>query len=445
LAVHFSSCRCARRYGHLVWGVSCEIVKSAGGLAIMATILVVDDDRAVQEMLTDVLQHAGYEVDTCRDGRKVMPRLEERSYDLVILDVLIPHMNGFTLIEQIRAHPELRELPVVMISGIYRSRNHRTEMAQRFGVADYLDKPLNTAKLIELAGKLTGQAAKRGAAPMGEERTLKPKAPPPPSEDLVDLDAQNERRQVEVDSRENFRTSAFILQGSIRRNAVPGVLGKLWKAKRSGALLLRSGKVKKIIYVKKGDAYAVKSNLVSECLGQLLVSERMISEHDCARSIQLMKETGRRQGEILVDMRCITDRNLSFALELQLETKIFETFKWEDGDFRFNGSVDLPPAGVELEWAGASLVVEGIRRSYDETRLRSLMLPILDELLAVAEPAVSLEGLKLDEREQKAVDAMLAILPVSSRALLDAGELDPPDMLRLIYTLIALEIVGPQS
>jgi DNA-binding response OmpR family regulator len=409
----------------------------------MATILVVDDDKAVQEMLGDTLRHAGYDVETCRDGRKVMPLLEERAFDLLILDVLIPHMNGFTLIEQIRTHPALRELPVVMISGIYRSRNHKSEMAQRYGVADYLDKPLNTGRLLEIVGSLTGQAAKR-ATRLPEEKTVKP-GDPSPNEALVDLDAQDERRQVEVDARENFRTSAFILQGSIRRNPVPAILGKLWRGRRSGALLLRSGKVKKIIYVKKGGAYAVKSNLVSECLGQLLVSERMITETDCARSIELMKETGRRQGEILVDMRCITERNLTFALELQLETKIFDTFKWDDGDFRFNGSVDLPPAGTVLEWQHAALVVEGIRRSYDEQRLRGLMLPILDVPLAASEPAVSLDELKLDPKERAAADTLLASLPQTSRKFLDASALDPPDMLRLTYSLIALEIVGPQS
>jgi DNA-binding response OmpR family regulator len=410
----------------------------------MASILIVDDDRAIQEMLTDVLAQAGYTVETCRDGRKVMPQLEAKRFDAVILDVLIPHMNGFTIIEQIRTHPSLRDLPVIMISGIYRSRNHKTEMQNRWRIVDYLDKPLSTQRLLELVAGVTGQAvAASGTGPKSVPR--KELAPEDPTERLVEPAAQEEREQVEQQARDDFKTSAFILQGSIRRNPVPAVLGKLWRGKRSGALLLRSGKVKKIIYVKKGGAYAVKSNLVSECLGRLLVAERLISEEECARSIELMKETKRRQGEILVDMRCITERNLAFALELQLETKIFDTFRWEDGDFRFNGSIDLPAAGVDIEWQGAGVVTEGIRRTYDETRLRSLMLPILDVPLAAAEPLPELGPVKLEAKELAAVERLLGSLPRTSRELLDDSDLDPPDTLRVLYTLIALEILGPKS
>lgn len=413
----------------------------------MSTILVVDDDRAVQSMLVDLLQERGYSVETCRNGREAMSRVEREAFGLLILDVLIPHVNGFAMMELIRARPELRELPVIMISGIYRSRNHRNEMTSRFGVIDYLDKPLATDKLLSLVESVLGPGTPQTTESSGENTQIETvdeqREREASEEQLVEPQARQEKVEVEAEARASFRPSAFLMQGSIKRTPVAAVLGKLWHDGASGALLLRNDKVKKIIHLNKGAVHSVKSNLVSECLGRLLVRERLISAEQCQESIQQMKETNKRQGELLVQMGCITQRNLAFALEMQLETKIFDVFHWDSGEYRFNPSVALPPAEVELEWQGAALVVEGIRRAFNETRLRALMVPILDVPLAFREAHVDLAPLKLTSVEQNAAAALRS--GHTTRELLDGSPADPPDALRVVYTLIALDLLIPAS
>lgn len=425
----------------------------------MPRILVVDDDPAIQETLAAGLRSAGYDVETCRDGREVIPHLEQTPFDLVLLDVLIPHLNGFGVLEALRAHPTLGETPVILISGIYRRRNHRKTMMRQFNVVEYLDKPVSIADLREWVAKVVGPGA---PVPLNKpKRPVTLRQPKLPSAHeaatdatgprrrevtdtrLVEPAAQHERREVEKASRESFRTHAFLFQGAIRRNPVAALLGKLWRARRSGGLLLKQGKIKKIIYIRAGAAYAVKSNLVSECLGRLLVRERLISEEECAASIARMRESGKRQGEILVEMRSMTEKNLRFALELQLEAKLFDTFRWESGEFRFNPSVELPPPGATLEWQGAGVVVEGIRRAFDETRLRSLMLPILDVSLEPRERGITYGGLGFNKVELAAIQE--AQLPATTQQLMEQLPLEPPDSLRVIYSLIALELWGPKE
>lgn len=420
----------------------------------MPSILVVDDDKAIQEMLTDLLEAEGYQIDTTRDGRETLETLLRDRYDLVILDVLIPKINGFALIEQIRANPQLRNLSIIMMSGIYRSRNHRTEMANRYQVIEYLDKPLDTAQLLDLVHRAVGPGAKKKKrkktmtpAPLEGSRAQNRQSGrsdqnhlEPAMEHLVDLATHEERREVESDARNGFRTSAFLFQGPIRKNPVASVLGKLWHQRDSGGLLLRNQKIKKIVYLRDGNPYAVKSNLISECLGQILVRERMLTDEECTRSIEQMKLTGMKQGEILVEMRCITEKNLAFALEVQLESKLFDPFAWEGGEFRFNSSAPLPTRAITLEWQGPSLIAEGIRRTFDETRLRSLMVPILDVPLAFREQRFNWPDLRLSAGERKAIRTIQA--GQSCRELLEAFPVDPPDGLRLVYTLIALELIG---
>lgn len=419
----------------------------------MPRILIVDDDHVIQELLHEVFTDAGYEVESCSDGIQVIPRLTEKPFDLVVLDVLIPHLNGFGVLEAMRGDPVLRDVAVIMVSGIYRSRSRRREMMESFGVVEYLDKPLSPDQLLDLVERAVGPG--EPADPVLPEREPARRAPvrvgsrirPAPTigqgesneERLVEPEARNESREVEQDAADGFPTSAFLLQGSIERHPVAALLGRLWHDRASGALLLRRGEVKKIVYVDGGTAYAVKSNLVSECLGQVLVRERLITEEVCAASVTRMKETGRPQGQILVEMQAMTEKNLAFALELQLEAKLFHTFEWEEGEFRHNPTASLPPRGPKLEWGGSALVIEGIRRAFDETRLRGLMIPVLDVPLTWRDPDFDLGSVGLTSSELWIVDTIE--LPRTARELLSSSEAPPTELLRVLYSLIAVELL----
>ena len=74
---------------------------------MMPKILVVDDEQSILDMLTDLLEENGYESKTARDGKVALSLLEEEVFDLVLLDILIPHINGFELIEKLGSHPSL--------------------------------------------------------------------------------------------------------------------------------------------------------------------------------------------------------------------------------------------------------------------------------------------------------------------------------------------------
>jgi len=408
-------------------------------------ILVVDDDLAIQEMPVELLSTQGYACETCRDGRQVLEVLEQKKIELLILDVLIPHMNGFALIDRIRSHPTFAQLPVIMISGIYRSRNHRKQMISSHNVLDYLDKPLKLDHLLQLVGSILTPGAPapppETKPPSERRQSIPPAEILEPDARLVDQAARKERDEVEDASRKEFKTNVFMLQGNLGRRPVAALFGMLWRDRRTGALLLRHEKIKKIIYFKNGEPLHVKSNLVSECLGKLLMSQRLITEEECAESVRMMKESGKKQGEVLISMRCLTRKNVEYALELQLETKLFETFTWEQGEYRFNGSAQTPEIENNLEWKGPALVVEGIRRTFDETRLRKLMLSTLDVPLTSNEPNFDFTTAGFTKSEQKAINSVH--FPQTTRELLDTMPTDPPDTLRILYTLIALEILVP--
>lgn len=108
-------------------------------------ILVVDDDAANRDLLVRWLTREGHQVEAVSDGRTALERLEGDRFDLVLLDVLMPDMDGYAVLEAVRATPQAVGVPVLMISAV-----EEVETIARFldlGAEDYLPKPVESALL----------------------------------------------------------------------------------------------------------------------------------------------------------------------------------------------------------------------------------------------------------------------------------------------------------
>jgi class 3 adenylate cyclase/CheY-like chemotaxis protein len=104
-------------------------------------LLLADDDEANRDLLSRRLEKLGYRVTTCKDGQEVLVLARETAPDLVLLDMLMPVMNGYEVLAYIRSDEQLRHLPVIMISAFdqVESIAHCIEL----GAEDYLTKPYN--------------------------------------------------------------------------------------------------------------------------------------------------------------------------------------------------------------------------------------------------------------------------------------------------------------
>src|SRR5262249_47660702 len=179
-------------------------------------------------------------------------------------------------------------------------------------------------------------------------------------------------------------------------------------------------------FFRGGAPESVKSNRLSECLGRVMVRERMISEADCEESLKRMKASGRQQGTVLIEMGCISPHNLRYALELQLRLKLLEVFGWTRGEFQFNPKAQPPPETVRLQMSTAAIVYEGIRRSYDTARLLRALGEIAGKYVHPAEdPLFAAQDMSLGEEES----GLLALMDGGRtvRELRRRGPLSPLD------------------
>ncbi len=121
-------------------------------MASQKRILVVDDERLIVLSIRQNLVMAGYQVIEALDGREALEQLEVERPDLVILDVMMPELNGWDVLTCIRDDPELRDTPVIMLTALGQEGDEREGIIR--GADVYLTKPFEPAKLLELVGRL---------------------------------------------------------------------------------------------------------------------------------------------------------------------------------------------------------------------------------------------------------------------------------------------------
>ena len=110
-----------------------------------ASLLIVDDNSMNRIMLSRYTTRLGYQSTLVENGRQALEKLQNESFDLVLLDVQMPEMDGYQVLEQMKVHPYLREIPVIMISAV--DELESTVRCIELGAQDYLPKPFNPVLL----------------------------------------------------------------------------------------------------------------------------------------------------------------------------------------------------------------------------------------------------------------------------------------------------------
>jgi DNA-binding response OmpR family regulator len=117
----------------------------AGSPGLAGAVLVVDDQEANRALLARRLRKQGYTVSLAENGRHALERLRARRFDLVLLDILMPEMDGVEVLRQVKADPELAHIPVLMLSAL--DELDAVVHCIELGAEDYLPKPFPAAIL----------------------------------------------------------------------------------------------------------------------------------------------------------------------------------------------------------------------------------------------------------------------------------------------------------
>src|SRR6476661_10683823 len=115
-------------------------------------ILAVDDERHIVRLVQVNLERAGYEVVTASNGKEALEKVASEQPDLVVLDVMMPFMDGFEVLQNLRKNPETRDLPVIMLTA--KAQDADVFRGWQSGVDCYLTKPFNPMELISFVKRI---------------------------------------------------------------------------------------------------------------------------------------------------------------------------------------------------------------------------------------------------------------------------------------------------
>lgn len=119
---------------------------ATGASALGGRVLIVEDDRAIRELLQLHLSLAGLEVAESADGREALERLRGEAFDLVVLDIMLPHLDGIALCRGLRAKGANRRTPVLMMTA--RDSESDKVLGLESGADDYLTKPFGVREFM---------------------------------------------------------------------------------------------------------------------------------------------------------------------------------------------------------------------------------------------------------------------------------------------------------
>jgi two-component system chemotaxis response regulator CheY len=121
--------------------------------------LIVDDFSTMRRIIRNILKEIGYSnADEAEDGQVALSKLKSSPFDFVVSDINMPNMNGFQLLQQIRADDSLRTLPVLMVTAEARKEDIVT--AAQSGASGYIVKPFTKATLEEKVQKILQKVGK---------------------------------------------------------------------------------------------------------------------------------------------------------------------------------------------------------------------------------------------------------------------------------------------
>lgn len=130
-------------------------------------LLVVEDNLDILNLLNTTLRFKGYRVVTARNGTEALEAIEQERPAVIITDILMPQMDGFSLVHRLRINPDTRDIPIIFLSATYVTPEDKS-FAMTLGVIQFVEKPVNFEEFLPALDKLVAMDFKSTQMPLEE-------------------------------------------------------------------------------------------------------------------------------------------------------------------------------------------------------------------------------------------------------------------------------------
>jgi hypothetical protein len=234
--------------------------------------------------------------------------------------------------------------------------------------------------------------------------------------------------------------AAPLYQTEISQTPLPEVLVKIHKYKAPGRVDCLRGEETKRIYLDRGQIIFATTNQIGESLGDRLLAAGRITQEQYDESLRRVRETGKRHGTTLVEMKILSPDELFVAVREQIQEIIWSVFAWESGTVGFTPGRDKRFEFIRVDIPIPTAIMTGVRRMPDAKAVVA-RLGTKTSLFARAESHV--EGISLESDEQallEVIDGRKVLYEIVNTPPLTAAE-----NARIVYGFYALGLITPRE
>lgn len=378
-------------------------------------VVVIDDSPTVRKLAEVVLAEEGYNVYTAEDGEEGIKIAEEVLPSVILVDFIMPRMNGYQFCKMARENQFLKDVPVILITA--KGEDVGEKFTEKFGVVDYFIKPFQPEELVEKVNSIVqSQRVEEEVAVMDaiEESEMAEAVYTPDIGETVDRVIRRyfykefpsllQKSIADILKQAGLiKTSGIALSGDLSDFNLFDVFQLIDTARATGKLSVFSPLMSSEIHFDKGSiVYASTSKQGRNILsGDLLEKRKSIPKEVFNRAFRTSRETGVPILRAFVNEGIMTEDEIMAILKERIDDAIYSTMELEAGNFFFE-KMPIPEnlSDIPIRVKASQLILEGARR-VDERRFAAKMFQDNNVVFIRLMTDVAMEEINLDENELK--------------------------------------------
>lgn len=421
-------------------------------------ILNIDDSPTVQRLIEMILSSQGYQVVLASDGEAGIAMAKAEKPAVILVDFVMPKMNGFQVCKALKEDPEFQNTPIILVTS--KGDKVGSKFVDVLGITEYFTKPFQPEELLAKIREVIDKG--KGSAPAGPERESKKTSAPAahavshhPAPSTLHAGIESYVAELVEKAIEDFvRTrlpdlirqelgrspvSQAGIQGNLSGFRIVEVMQMLGLQRQTGKLAITRGGEGVEIYFREGAVvYATSNSGQGGGIEALLRKTCRVEEDGLRHALRIAEMTGQPIDAVLAQEKLVDLKTFAECLKRHTEGAVYKSMAWRDGDFCFEKS-EPPLLTTLLHLKVDDLLLEGARRADEWTLIQQK----IGNFSLVFEPMIG-NAEELTTRGMSETDLKVFSLIDGRRTvqqIIDLSSLSDFDVAKSMFILLSVNLI----
>ena len=425
-------------------------------------ILNIDDSPTVQRLIEMILSSQGYQVVLASDGEEGIQKAKSERPALILVDFVMPKMNGYQVCKILKEDPEFRDTPIILVTS--KGDKVGSKFVDVLGISEYFTKPFQPEELLAKIREVLDKKAQDAAAAKAAAAAVKARPAPSlaPARDGAAAFPASEGIEVQITAVVNRILEEFVrntlpdiirkelgkgpgdaevaIHGSLAAFRIIELMQMLSLQRQSGRLFINRKEGEAEIFFKDGAVAFASCSMNGSIPGMdgLLKKTCRVGDDGLQHAGRIAEMTGQPLDGVLAQEKILDQKTFSACLRRHTETIVFKALGWKDGEFLFDQAqppVFANPVALKVD----DLILEGTRRS-DEWVLIQQKIPnfsmVFEPLIGNAEELTRRGLSNMDIKVFAMVDGKRSV-----QDIIDEAFLSDFDVAKSLFILLSVNLI----